>query len=69
MKWRMGCFRQRFSRPSLGKAAAGRGFKAADALQLAAALALQQAGLPNLAFASADTRLTIAEEAEGLGVV
>lgn len=43
--------------------------RAADALQLAAALALQQAGLPQLSFASADDRLNAAAEAEGLPLV
>jgi hypothetical protein len=43
--------------------------RAADALQLAAALALQQAGLPGLSFLTADTRLADAAEIEGLTVI
>jgi len=40
--------------------------RAADSLQLAAALALEAAGLPALHFASSDQRLSIAAETEGL---
>lgn len=40
--------------------------RAADSLQLAAALTLAQAGLPALAFLTADTRLASAAEIEGL---
>lgn len=40
--------------------------RAADSLQLAAALTLQAAGIRNLAFACADVRLTNAAETEGL---
>lgn len=40
--------------------------RAADALQLAAALRLAQAGQSNLAFLTADTRLADAAEIEGL---
>ena len=43
--------------------------RAADALQLASALALHQAGLHHLGFASADARLATAAEAEGLQIV
>ncbi len=43
--------------------------RAADALQLAAALALNQAGLTDLAFASADQRLSVAAEVKGLKLV
>ena len=42
--------------------------RAADAQQLAAALVLAQAGLPALAFLSADARLGDAAEIEGLTV-
>ena len=42
---------------------------AADSLQLAAALALMQAGLPGLPFLTADLRLADAAEIEGLLVV
>ncbi len=40
--------------------------RAADSLQLAAALTLAQAGLPGLPFLTADTRLANAAEIEGL---
>lgn len=40
--------------------------RAADSLQLAAALTLEAAGIRNLAFACADVRLTNAAETEGL---
>jgi predicted nucleic acid-binding protein len=40
--------------------------RAADSLQLAAALTLESAGVPNLSFACADVRLATAAEAEGL---
>lgn len=40
--------------------------RAADSLQLAAALALQAAGVPALSFACADQRLNAAAEIEGL---
>jgi predicted nucleic acid-binding protein len=43
--------------------------RAADALQLAAALALSEAGLNQFTFACSDARLTTAAEAEGLQVV
>lgn len=43
--------------------------RAADALQLAAALTLAQAGLPGLPFLTADTRLASAAEIEGLLVL
>jgi predicted nucleic acid-binding protein len=43
--------------------------RAADALQLAAALALMQAGLPGLSFLTADLRLADAAEIEGLLVL
>jgi predicted nucleic acid-binding protein len=43
--------------------------RAADAQQLAAALHLQQNGLPGLGFLTADTRLADAAEIEGLTVV
>jgi len=43
--------------------------RAADALQLAAALALMEAGLNELPFACSDSRLATAAEAEGLQVV
>ncbi len=43
--------------------------RAADSLQLAAALTLAQAGIPKLPFISADTRLADAAEIEGLVVV
>lgn len=42
--------------------------RAADSLQLAAALTLAQAGLADLAFLSADNRLADAAEIEGLEV-
>jgi len=42
--------------------------RAADSLQLAAALALEAAGLPGLHFACSDQRLSIAAETEGLVV-
>jgi predicted nucleic acid-binding protein len=42
--------------------------RAADALQLAAALSLQAAGVPGLVFLSADARLAEAAEIEGLTV-
>lgn len=42
--------------------------QAADSLQLAAAIGLMQAGLPNLRFLSADHRLADAAEIEGLSV-
>lgn len=42
--------------------------RAADSLQLAAALALEAAGFHGLQFACADQRLSIAAEAEGLVV-
>jgi len=42
--------------------------RAADSLQLAAALTLAQAGLPGLPFLSADSRLADAAEIEGLEV-
>lgn len=42
--------------------------RAADALQLAAALALTQAGMPSLHFYTADIRLAQAAEIEGLRV-
>ncbi len=42
--------------------------RAADALQLAAALALTQAGMPGLHFYTADIRLAQAAEIEGLRV-
>jgi uncharacterized protein len=42
--------------------------RAADAQQLAAALVLAQAGLPDLDFLTADTRLADAAEIEGLTV-
>lgn len=40
--------------------------RAADSLQLAAALSLEAAGLPQLSFACADQRLSAAAEVEGL---
>lgn len=43
--------------------------RAADALQLAAALTLAHAGLPGLTFVTADARLADAAEIEGLPVV
>ena len=43
--------------------------RAADSLQLAAALVLAQAGLAELTFLSADMRLADAAEIEGLAVV
>lgn len=43
--------------------------RAAEALQLAAALTLTEAGLSTLSFACADLRLATATEAEGLRVV
>jgi predicted nucleic acid-binding protein len=43
--------------------------RAADALQLAAALTLAEAGLHGLPFACSDTRLSAAADAEGLQVV
>jgi len=43
--------------------------RAADALQLAAALALRQAGLAGLSFLTADARLAEAAEIEGLSVL
>ena len=43
--------------------------RAADSLQLAAALALEAAGLPDFRFACADQRLAAAAELEGLGCV
>lgn len=43
--------------------------RAADALQLAAALALGEAGLNQLSFACSDIRLATAAETEGLHVV
>lgn len=42
--------------------------RAADALQLAAALSLAQAGLSGLTFLTADQRLALAAETEGLVV-
>jgi prevent-host-death family protein len=42
---------------------------AADSLQLAAALVLDEAGLAGLPFACSDSRLAAAAEAEGLRVV
>jgi predicted nucleic acid-binding protein len=43
--------------------------RAADALQLAAALALREAGLNEFSFACSDARLTTAAESEGLHVI
>ncbi len=43
--------------------------RAADSLQLAAALVLENAGVPGLRFACADTRLANAAETEGLRIV
>lgn len=43
--------------------------RAADSFQLAAALSLEAAGLPGLAFACADQRLNLAAEIEGLTVI
>lgn len=43
--------------------------RAADALQLAAALALGEAGLNGFTFACSDTRLAAAAETEGLHVI
>jgi uncharacterized protein len=43
--------------------------QAADSLQLAAALVLEESGLGGLAFACSDSRLAAAAEAEGLRVV
>ena len=43
--------------------------RAADALQLAAAVTLRQAGLPQLDFLTADVRLAEAAEIEGLVVL
>lgn len=43
--------------------------RAADALQLAAALALSEAGLNEFTFACSDTRLATAAEAEGLHII
>jgi predicted nucleic acid-binding protein len=42
--------------------------RAADSLQLAAALAIGNAGVPDLRFACADARLATAAETEGLQV-
>ena len=43
--------------------------RAADSLQLAAALSLEAAGVQKLAFACADQRLNIAAETEGLDCI